>query len=41
MDNRPCTPDSAIAGLLVQEQAAHILSALDVCTSVLDGELLF
>ncbi|KAL0051727.1 hypothetical protein WJX82_001059 [Trebouxia sp. C0006] len=25
------------SGLLVQEQAAHILSALDVCTSVLDG----
>ncbi len=37
--HQPYSLDWVFAGALVQEQAAHILSALDVCTGVLDGEL--
>lgn len=39
--HQPHSPDSAFAGAPVQEQVAHTLSALDVCTTVLNGELSF
>lgn len=39
--HQPRAPDSAFAGAPTLEQAAHILSALDVCTGVLNGELSF